>query len=112
MDVLLGRPAPAEGAWCWRAPVRVDGLAPGASVPIQPLPVHRELYLELREPRTLDGARGQIRPIRRGTWCAEAAGCVLITWEDGERSRFRLEADGAPASTEDPSAATRLVRLP
>lgn len=83
----------------WRCPDDPMSLAAGSTMPVQPLPPHRGLYLRLHAPRELDHGRGRVQAVHSG-WHARRHGVLwMATAELGERAftlqggTLRREAD-------------------
>jgi hypothetical protein len=75
----------------WRCDRDPFTLRPGERARIERIDLHRGLYLRLDHVCTLSGARGSVRPVRRG-WhqaiddtirqlCSDSGSCVLARFE-------------------------------
>ena len=95
-DVLLAVRSPAgpDDPACatWRSAVDPAAAAAGEAIELEPIAPHRALYLALDGPRTLDGGRGTVTPVRRGSWRREPDGAIGFLWSDGSATRVVPES--------------------
>lgn len=93
-DLLLaGSPQVADEARevaTWRCDVDPWTLPIGGVATLQRIAPHRGLYLRLTEPRDLGGDRGQVTPVRRGTYAMREG--VIETLGDA-RAFLRMDGD-------------------
>ena len=57
----------------FRCGVQPGELASGERLSVEPLPLHRFLYLSITAPTTLSGDRGVVETVCRGTWRSKPA---------------------------------------
>lgn len=79
----------------WRLPRDLRELAPGSTMEIEPIGMHRGLYARLEAPRELDQQRGRVTQIASGrARVASLSSGVLvlrIAWSDGTHEILALE---------------------
>lgn len=93
VDLLVARganPAPEDRTVrTWRCANRPDRQPPGSVLDLERIGDHRAFYLGLAVPRTLDGDRGVVTPLRSGEVEGDGEGDELrIAWDDGGRGRW------------------------
>lgn len=64
----------------WRTPTAVSSLALEAATRLEPMDLHRALYLMLDSPRELDRGRGTVTPVARGRWAPRDDGLASFAW--------------------------------
>lgn len=93
-DLLLAAslhvPDEAREVATWRCDVDPWLLPVGGEATLERIAPHRGLYLRLMEPRALGGDRGQVTPVRRGTYAMRDG--VIDMMDDG-RTFLRMHGD-------------------
>lgn len=93
-DLLLAAsphvPDEAREVATWRCDVDPWTLPIGGTARLERIAPHRGLYLRLTEPRALGGDRGEVTPVRRGTYVRHDG---MIETSDEARTCLRMDGD-------------------
>jgi len=109
----VARPKAEERcAICWRTGSATHALLPEHGAALEPIELHRALYLDLREPRELDENRGRVEPLARGRWRPIDAMLAELAWTPhGEPWILRFRLDGRPVDPADAAALASANRI-
>jgi hypothetical protein len=103
VDLLVGPPGAAAAlldadavvARTWRCLANPAEVAVGTTLELEQAADHRALYLSLDRERTLDGGRGRVTPLARGS--IEHHGCLAqIRWSSGACELWLFDLEHRP----------------